>query len=732
MKAAQLVSRLLTVPREERSRVLAQEGPISWDSVTFFAVRDGLRDARFHGQMSAADYIDTLEEVERRYEEGASARSTSRAPILDGEDDETADLIPPEGDGAFDDGSTLAVSPLPVEEPSKRERVAVEHSTRIDRRPPAPAPAATAALPAVERPESTPASTPALTMAPARATTPAASTPSPAPASAPAPAETQAQAPISPPRVEFVAGATIRNRYVLQQQIGRGGNGIVFRARDLRRDALVALKVLREQLRNDPDKIERLKREFQQAQALAHPNIIRVFDVDCEGDAWFLTMELIDGESLRSHLASMRPRRGSQRNAFAIIHACADALIFAHEHGVVHGDFKPGNVLLSRDRQVRVLDFGVAANSPEWSERSVPSIETHVAAATPAYASPEVLVGQQPQIRDDVYSFACVAYEVLTRQHPFERHSAIVARQRGIKVRRLPGLSRSQFAILKRGLAWSRSNRPATVRELVDELRSPSPKRQPFGFWFATAVVALGTFVAVTFFLDNDRPVTTSGPKTVAPAEAPVTAANAPEPEIQQPPATPAPAPVEADRSQAAAPKTSPLTTSPLTDTPSRAPVVSQKPPAAPPEPQPSTEVAAAPKVSTPSPADEAATTAVIRQQALSRAGTVSLQQANIVVSERATHAVIRIQRRDDYRGGITVQWRTIPGSAQPGIDYSPIGAGSLVIPEDQDSRVIYIPLMKNDASQSNEWFDLELTSVTGGARLGPITRTRITILDDH
>jgi Calx-beta domain-containing protein len=226
--------------------------------------------------------------------------------------------------------------------------------------------------------------------------------------------------------------------------------------------------------------------------------------------------------------------------------------------------------------------------------------------------------------------------------------------------------------------------------------------------------------------------VTTSGPKTVAPAEAPVTAANAPEPEIQQPPATPAPAPVEADRAQAAAPKTSPLTTSPLTDTPSRAPVVSQKPPAAPPEPQPSTEVAAAPKVSTPSPADEAATTAVIRQQALSRAGTVSLQQANIVVSERATHAVIRIQRRDDYRGGITVQWRTIPGSAQPGIDYSPIGAGSLVIPEDQDSRVIYIPLMKNDASQSNEWFDLELTSVTGGARLGPITRTRITILDDH
>src|SRR5262245_14905177 len=530
MKAAQLVSRLLTVPREERARVLAQEGPVSWDSVTFFAVRDGLRDARFHGQMSAADYIDTLEEVERRYEEGANVRSASRSSsvdVVDDEDDETADLLPPNGDGTFDDGSTLVAPPPKVEEPIQRERHAVERPVRparVDRLAPTPAPAvpaptATVAPPVIERPQSPPMSTPTVEMAPSWTTAPAATTPSAAPA--PAPAQPPPQAPISPATAEFVAGATIRNRYVLQQQIGRGGNGIVFRARDLRRDALVALKVLREPLRNDPDKIERLKREFQQAQALPHPNIIRVLDVDCDGDAWFLTMELIDGESLRSYLASMHPRRLNQRNALSIINACADALNFAHEHGVVHGDFKPGNVLLGRDRQVRVLDFGVAANSPDWSERSPPSFETHVAAATPAYASPEVLAGQRPQIRDDVYSLACVAYEVLTRQHPFERHSAVVARQRGIKVRRLSGLSRRQFAALKRGLAWSRSNRPATVQELVDELRSPSPKRQSLGFWFATAVVAIATFVAVTFFLDTERPVKTTAPKTAAPAEAP-------------------------------------------------------------------------------------------------------------------------------------------------------------------------------------------------------------------
>ena len=108
------------------------------------------------------------------------------------------------------------------------------------------------------------------------------------------------------------------------------------------------------------------------------------------------------------------------------------------------------------------------------------------------------------------------------------------------------------------------------------------------------------------------------------------------------------------------------------------------------------------------------------------------MQQANIVVSEHASHAVLRIQRRDDFRGRVTIQWRTIPGTAQPGIDYSPVASGSVSIPDDQDIRVLYIPLLTDETMESNEWFDLELTSVSGPARLGPIMRTRITILDDR
>jgi serine/threonine protein kinase len=803
MKADRLVSRLLTVPREERARVLAQEGPASWDSVLFFAVRDGLRDARFHGQMSAADYVDTLEEVERRYEEGASATSTGRSMAAsDDSEDQTIDLEPPPGDEDLEGPSKSTAPAERIEEPATREPLNVERRTSeepvrhepviverrasvepirhepviverrasvepirqeptiVERRPP-DEPMRREPVIVERRMRREPVSV-------ERRASADRSPPEPATARVAAEPATARVAAEPAPKVEFVIGATIRDRYVLQQQIGRGGSGIVFRARDIRRDALVALKVLREELRGEPLKIERLKREFQQAQALSHPNIIRVFDIDCEGDAWFLTMELLDGESLRSHLAS-QPKRLPQRNALAIILACADALDFAHEHGVVHGDFKPGNVLLGRDRQIRVVDFGEAASGAGSSSGSTwQASESHLASATPAYASPEVLRGVPPQVRDDVYSFACVAYEVLTRQHPFERHSALVARQRRMKLRRLKGLSRRQFAALKRGLAWSRSNRPANVRELADELRDSSPKRQPFGFWFALAAAAVGTFIAVTFLLDSDLKVPTTAPETTSRSDVADTTNRPSQQTARQDVAPPAPAP------SAGGTRSTEQGASPSTTTPPGALLANQKAPAVRSEPSPLTNNAAPKAAAAPSSADlaattaaiesqalskgesvsdgaatiaaiqpqasskgeslsaAAATTAVIRSQALSRAGSVSLQQANIVVSERATQAVVRIQRRDDLQGSVTVQWRTVPGTAQPGIDYSPMGSGSVSIPENQDIRVLYIPLIINEASKSNEWFDLELTGVTGGARLGPVTRTRITILDDH
>jgi serine/threonine protein kinase len=739
MKADHLVSRLLTVPREERARVLEQEGPESWDSVLFFAVRDGLRYARFHGQMSAADYIDTLEEVERHYDEDAGTSAPDRTTASDESDDQTIDLVPAEADEPAEDSHNTTAHAARIEEVTRREPAIVARIEQPTRREPAivgrieqPTRREPVIPERIEEPIRREPVIPERFEEPIRREPaiierrPSGDRPTPEHAASRATATTELRqsvsAPVPAPKVEFVTGATIRDRYVLDHQIGKGGSGIVFRARDVRRDGLVALKVLREELRSDPVKIERLKREFQQTQALPHPNIIRVFDVDCEGDAWFLTMELIDGESLRSHLASIHPRRLPQRNALTIILACADALSFAHQHDIVHGDFKPGNVLLGRDRQIRVLDFGAVGSSADpWSGRGSQASERHVAAATPAYASPEVLHGDPPQVRDDVYSFACVAYEVLTRQHPFERHSALVARQRGMKVRRLPGLTRRRFAALKRGLAWTRNSRPATVLELADELREPSPQRRPFVFWFAAMTVALAAVVAVAFLLNGEQTVPATPPATSEVAGTTTTFA---EPAAQQSAPPPATAPLTSDTRTTEQRASSPTTAQP------GARLANPAAPVASPEPSTLTN-AATPKAATaPSAADVAATTEVI-QQSLARGGTVSLQQANIVVSERASQAVIRVQRRNDFLGRIRVQWRTIPGTAQPGIDYSDVTSGSLTIPEDQDIRVIYIPLMYDGARESNEWFELELTDVSGPARLGPITLTRVTILDD-
>ncbi len=552
------------------------------------------------------------------------------------------------------------------------------------------------------------------------------------------------------PRVEFVPGATIRERYVLERQIGKGGSAIVFRARDLRRDATIALKVLREELRDVPDKIERLKREFHQVQALSHPNIVRVFDIDCEAGTWFLTMEALDGESLRSHLAARHSKRLLDKEALPIISACADALAFAHEHHQVHGDFKPENVILTRDRHVRLLDFGVARTGP-----SAPPGATYVPAATPAYASPEVLGGEPPEARDDVFSLACVAYELLTGHHPYDRLAVTTARQQRRRVRRLRGLSRRQFAALKRGLSWSRAKRPPSVRALVAELQGPEGD-QTSGFWFTVMAIAVGALVTIAFLLNREpaAPPDEAAPAvgavtppvsgaenagetaTAEPTPAPAgTSPAAPKPRAAQAAVAPTPqpalrggevAPGAASQASAVVPRRAAVPSS-ADVAATNAVIQSQLSPG-------STSVVSA--VVPPSPpvrsaADAEATTAVIQSQLSSAAGGVTFAQASIVVSERATQAVIRIARHGSLQGRVRVSWHTIPGTAQPGLDYSTIDSGTLSIPEDQDVRVLYIPIVDDAVKEPNKSFDVELFALGGLGRLGPITRTRITILDD-
>jgi serine/threonine protein kinase len=291
----------------------------------------------------------------------------------------------------------------------------------------------------------------------------------------------------------------LRGRYVLEAEIGRGGVGTVYRARDLNRADLppqqqcVALKVLRDDIARRPQAVHSLRCEYHHAQSLAHPGIVNVFDFDQEGDVYFVTMELLAGESLGALIRRLLPNKFPLETAIGILRELGDAVAYAHEHGVLHLDLKPDNVMIDAQGHVRVLDFGLAqAYSP-----AVPVSEALSSSrgATLVYASCERLVHERPDVRDDIFSFACLTYELLSGRHPFDRHSALQARKEGREARRISSSSHSQWDALKSGLAWERQDRPENMRQLLKglELQSrvaPRTARPPAG-WQPVAAVAL-------------------------------------------------------------------------------------------------------------------------------------------------------------------------------------------------------------------------------------------------
>lgn len=269
---------------------------------------------------------------------------------------------------------------------------------------------------------------------------------------------------------EVVTGTTLRSRYVLEEVIGSGGDSIVFRGRDLHREApdeaavgSLAIKVLRSDQLGNAHALTRLKRSFRQMQGLAHVGIARVFDLDHHGDSWFMTMELVAGPSL--HALLQQPI--SNANAIKLIGGCCEALEHAHSRGVRHGDLKPANVLVGSDFSVKLIDFG-AASSPG----ALAAIGSDLSlAATPFFASPQVLRGEDADPLDDVFSLACLSYAVLScGGRPFGDKTTLDASRDNMLPAYLADIPPRVFAVLARGLAMDREQRPATVREFLDQL----------------------------------------------------------------------------------------------------------------------------------------------------------------------------------------------------------------------------------------------------------------------
>jgi len=273
-------------------------------------------------------------------------------------------------------------------------------------------------------------------------------------------------------------GTTLKERFILEEIIARGGMGVVYKARDLRmeeyrdREPYVAVKVLGDECKSNPDFFMALQRETRKARKLAHPNIGTVYDFDCDGDTVFMTMEYLVGQTLDEFIRKKQLQPSDNKATFSIIRDMGQGLAYAHKNGIVHCDFKPGNVFLTKDGTVKILDFGIAraATQPDKPPQDATVFDAgKFGALTPPYASCEMLEGDDPDPRDDIYALACVAYELLTGNHPFAREKATTARNRHMKPAHIKGLNKHQWKGLLHGLAFKRSNRTPGVDQFLRE-----------------------------------------------------------------------------------------------------------------------------------------------------------------------------------------------------------------------------------------------------------------------
>jgi hypothetical protein len=277
---------------------------------------------------------------------------------------------------------------------------------------------------------------------------------------------------------ELAAGSVLRERYVIDSCVGRGGMGVVYKAIDeFRRehgevDCHVAIKVLHPVNEARPEALARLRREFYAAQALSHQNIVNVFELDRDGELDFFTMEYLEGELLSAVLLQFSGRPLPRAAAWSIIRQICEGIVHAHERNVVHADLKPQNIMLTRTGQVRILDFGASSDSGRvpGSHRAP---RNNPLALTPAYASCELLAGKRADRRDDLYALACLACELLAGQHPFWHQRSTEARMAQAVPTRPPNLTDRQWRTLQRGLAWDREHRSISVRDWLAALNPP-------------------------------------------------------------------------------------------------------------------------------------------------------------------------------------------------------------------------------------------------------------------
>jgi hypothetical protein len=573
-----------------------------------------------------------------------------------------------------------------------------------------------------------------------------------------------------PPR-SLAVGDVLRGRYQIQGLLGRGGMGTVFAATDQYRldrshgDQRVAIKVLHTEVIKRPRLFAELRREFQHLQSLSHPNIVRVHEFDRDGDLAFFSMEYLRGEMLSRVLAVADATALHRPYALAIIRDVGAAIAHAHARGVVHGDLNPGNIFVTDGGEIRVLDFGAShqLHSAPW----ISEFDQHqqIAVATPSYASCQVLEGEAADARDDVYALACVAYKLLTGNHPFHDDTALKARTLRLSPARPEGLTRQQWSTLREGLHFDRERRPGDVHSWLDrldlraaavrlpELQSlwlPRPRRRHPLEWgaagIATALIMAGAWFALTHHDEVDRgaaalgaqiksmlahpaPIRLRGDAAIAASAATNPPAAPSSAQVDIPPA--APAAVQA--TAFTAPATSSVAASsasaaaPVAPAPAPAPATAAAQVAAPaPVPAPPTAPVAASATApgvAPAPAVAASGPGGIGPRAR-----IELAADSVDVPPTEDMARIVVRRSRTLRDDVSFTWWTESGTAKPGVDFVPVKSTVERIEKGENAVSLAVPLIADPARHASRSFYVVIDDASDNAALGPRTLTMITL----
>ena len=399
----------------------------------------------------------------------------------------------------------------------------------------------------------------------------------------------------------FTRGARIASRYVIEESIGQGGMGRVYRAYDEVLHEKVAIKTLLKEFSNDPQLLARFRDEVRLARRVAHPNVCRVHDYVDHAGTPFLSMEWVDGETLAARLRRLGPRPEAELQA--VRSQVIDALRALWSNGIVHRDLKPANLMWTREGRVKVMDFGLARALAGSGDRE----RTSGVVGSPEYLSPEQIRGETATERSDTYALGVTLFELATGRPPFRGTSPAETLMKHLSeapdALALSGISESQRSFILQSLEKKAEARPDLREDAGDRtaIRSAPRNATLLGVGLVLLVAAVAYRGSRTPPLPGPAPA--SSP-IVTPIETPLPATTLPN--LPSPATTPisGPTPLKAASPSPAATPEVPATIAaspvPLTDpvpspsavaTPTPAPVIAAPTPTTTPAPKTDTRL---------------------------------------------------------------------------------------------------------------------------------------------